>query len=204
VNDAHPAERLPHHRRTVVTEVADAEDGLITVTGRLRDERPWAVDALDLPLVHDIELEVTVSPLDFVVRAVDVRFHAYPHAECVDIAAAHQALVGVTVGRGWNRAIRERLGGPAGCTHLRELARSMAPALLQGAFSARVRANPRRGQEDPVARAMLPLIADTCHVWAVGGVADQKLARGWRPGTTQAPVPPLAQYGVPGAASDGE
>jgi len=204
MNDVDPAEQLPHHRRTVVTEVADAEDGLITVTGRLRDERPWAVDELDLPLVHDIELSLTVSPLDFVVRAVRVQFHAYPHAECVDIAAAHQALVGLTVGRGWNTAIRERLGGPAGCTHLRELARAMAPALLQGAFSARVRVNPRRGQEDPVARAMLPLIADTCHVWAVGGVADQKLVAGWRPGTTTTPVPPLAEYGVPGAAGDGE
>ena len=39
---------------------------------------------------------------------------------------------------------------------------------------------------------MLPLIADTCHVWAVGGVAEQKLERGWRPGSSLTPIPALA------------
>jgi hypothetical protein len=39
---------------------------------------------------------------------------------------------------------------------------------------------------------MLPLIADTCHVWAVGGIAEQKLERGWRPGSMLTPIPALA------------
>lgn len=192
--DLHPStapSTSPHHRRTVVIEVRDAPDGLIEVAGRLRDERPWATDPLDLPVVHDLRLTVTVSLGDFVVRAVRVDFDTYPHAECVAIAAAHQGLVGVTLGRGWNAAVRERLGGPAGCTHLRELARSMAPTLLQAAFSARLRMG---GPDDPEFqdfRTLLPLIADTCHVWAVGGVAEQKLERGWRPGSTLPPIPAL-------------
>jgi Protein of unknown function (DUF2889) len=183
----------PHHRRTVVVEVADAAEGLIEVAGRLRDERPWATEPLDLPVVHDLGLTVTVSLADFVVRSVRVDFDTYPHAECVDIAEAHQALVGVTLGRGWNAAVRERLGGPAGCTHLRELARSMAPTLLQAAFSTRLRQGGRDDPEYREARAMLPLIADTCHVWAVGGVAEQKLERGWRPGSMLTPIPALAE-----------
>jgi Protein of unknown function (DUF2889) len=183
----------PHHRRTVVIEVGDAPGGLVEVAGRLRDERPWATDPLDLPVVHDLGLTVTVSLADFVVREVGVDFRTYPHAECVDIAAAHQALVGVTLGRGWNAAVRERLGGPAGCTHLRELARSMAPTLLQAAFSARLRQGGRDAPEYREARAMLPLIADTCHVWAVGGVAEQKLEHGWRPGSMLTPIPALAE-----------
>ena len=182
----------PHHRRTIVIEVDDAPEGLVEVTGRLRDERPWATDPLDLPLVHDLGLSVTVSLADFVVCSVRVDFDTYPHAECVDIAAAHQALVGVTLGRGWNAALRERLGGPAGCTHLRELARSMAPTLLQAAFSARLRQGGRDATEYREAREMLPLIANTCHVWAIGGVAEQKLERGWRPGRMLTPIPALA------------
>jgi hypothetical protein len=187
-----PAPGTPHHRRTIVIEVGDAPEGLVEVTGRLRDERPWATDPLDLPLVHDLGLAVTVSLADFVVRSVRVDFDTYPHAECVDIAAAHQALVGVTLGRGWNAALRERLGGPAGCTHLRELARSMAPTLLQAAFSTRLR---QGGLDDPEyreSRVWLPLISDTCHVWAQGGVAEQKLDRGWHPGTVLPPIPALA------------
>lgn len=188
----HEPTPTPHHRRTVVVEVSDAADGLIEVAGRMRDERPWASDPLDLPVVHDLGLAVTVSLADFVVRAVRVDFWTYPHAECVDIAEAHQALVGVTLGRGWNAAVRERLGGPAGCTHLRELARALAPTLLQAAFSARLRLGGRDDPEYREARAMLPLIADTCHVWAVGGVAEQKLERGWRPGSSLTPIPALA------------
>jgi hypothetical protein len=196
---------VAHHRRSVVIEVADADhEGLVDVVGRLRDERPWASEPLDLPVVHDLELVVTVSVADFVVRAVRVGFNAYPHAECVDVAAAHEALVGATLGRGWNAALRERLGGPAGCTHLRELARAMAPVMLQAAFSARVRARRESGAasgaptgDDAQARALLPLIEDSCHVWAVGGVAEQKLERGWRPGTMPVPIPPVDRFPEP-------
>jgi hypothetical protein len=195
---ASDAARVPHHRRSVVTEVLPSDDPTtVDVVGRLRDERPWADHPLDLPLVHDLELVLTVSLTDFCVRAARVGFHTYPHAECVQIEAAHQALVGAQVGRGWNTAVRERLGGPSGCTHLREIARQMGPVMMQAAFSARVRARRESGAaevDDPQARALLPLIADTCHVWAVGGVAEQKLERGWRPGTTLAPIPPVAAF----------
>jgi hypothetical protein len=189
--------RTPHHRRTVVTEVLPSAADEVVVVGRLRDERPWATEPLDLPTIHDLELAVTVSLNDFVVRSVRVGFHTYPHAECADITEAHEALVGLSIGRGWNAAIRDRLGGPAGCTHLRELARQMGPVLLQAAFSARVRARREEGVDavdDRRARAMLPMIADTCHVWATGGVAEEKLERGWRPGTTPVPVPPLSEF----------
>lgn len=186
-----------------MTEVQPSEDpAAVVVVGRLRDERPWADHPLDLPLVHDLELALTVSLADFTVSAARVGFHTYPHAECVEIAEAHQALVGAQVGRGWNAAIRQRLGGPAGCTHLREIARQMGPVMMQAAFSARVRARRESGAEavdDPQARALLPLIADTCHVWASGGVAEQKLERGWRPGTTLLPIQSLAHFPPQGA-----
>ena len=106
----------PHHRRTVVVEVADAADGLIEVAGRLRDERPWATEPLDLPVVHDLGLTVTVSLADFVVRSVRVDFDTYPHAECVDIAEAHQALVGRDPRSGLERR-RPRAARRAGRLH---------------------------------------------------------------------------------------
>jgi hypothetical protein len=50
----------------------------------------------------------------------------------------------------------------------------------------------RDGPEYREARARLPPVADTCQVWAVGGVAELKLERGWRPGSSLTPVPALA------------
>ncbi len=147
-------------------------------------------------MVHDLELTATVSTVDFTVRSVDVKFNTYPHAECPAIAQAYQQLVGVRVGRGWTSAMRERLGGPKGCTHLRELARSMAPVLVQAAFSARVHDNPTREGDEDRLRTVLPFLSGTCHIWAPGGPGEQKLDAGWVPGTTGYPVPTVAEFEV--------
>ncbi|MCU0278187.1 MAG: DUF2889 domain-containing protein [Candidatus Nanopelagicales bacterium] len=189
-----PEQRIPHHRRSVVFDVYPADDACLEVVGRLRDERPWAQRPEDLPLVHDLELRATVSTTDFTVRAVEATFHTYPHSECPAIAGAYQQLVGVQVGRGWTTAMRERLGGPKGCTHLRELARAMAPVLVQAAFSARVHENPTRDGDQERLRMVLPFLSGTCHVWAPGGPGEQKLDAGWVPGTTTYPVPPVADF----------
>lgn len=197
MNDPHSVEgvaSLAHHRRSITYDVLPADDDTVEVVGRLKDERPWAQQPRELPVVHDLELRARVSLTDFTVRAVDARFHTYPHTECPDIAAAYQQLVGVQVGRGWTRAMRERLGGPAGCTHLRELARGMAPVLVQAAFSAQVRANPSREGDDERLRTVLPFLSGTCHIWAAEGVGEQKLEAGWVPGTTTYPVPPVADF----------
>lgn len=187
------ADPVPHHRRSIVFDVHDADDA-VRVVGHLRDERPWAQQPEHLPVVHDLELEATVSLTDFTVRSVEVRFHTYPHAECPQIADAYQRLVGMRVGHGWSKAVRERVGGPQGCAHLRELARAMAPVLVQAAFSARVRENPTREGDETRLRKVLPLLTGTCHVWAPEGPGQRKLAAGWRPGTTAYPVPPLDAF----------
>lgn len=175
-------------------DVYPADGDCLQVVGRLRDERPWAQRPEQLPTVHDLELVVEVSLADFTVRSVDALFHKYPHAECPRIADAYQQLVGVQVGRGWTQAMRDRLGGPEGCTHLRELARATAPVLVQAAFSARVRTNPSREGDEQRLRMVLPFLSGTCHIWAEDGVGERKLDAGWIPGTTPYPVPALEDF----------
>jgi hypothetical protein len=189
-----PEEPVPDHRRSLTFDVYPGAEGAVRVVGRLCDERPWAQRPEELPVVHDLELLATVSLTDFTVLTVAARFHTYPHSECPQIADAYQQLVGVQVGRGWTQAMRERLGGPAGCTHLRELARAMAPVLVQAAFSARVRQNPSRDGDEQRLRTVLPFLTGTCHIWAAGGVGERKLDAGWIPGTTAYPVPPLEDF----------
>lgn len=190
---------VPHHRRSVTFDVIEADDDQVTVIGRLRDERPWARTGHDLPVVHDLELALTVTAADLVVRAVDVQFRTYPHAECPQIAQAYQRLVGLSIGRGWAAAMRDQVGGPAGCTHLRELARAMAPALLQSVFSRRQRLGLHASAtaEDADSALLLAFLTGSCHIWAADGVGEQKLRRGWRPGTTDYPVPALADLPAP-------
>jgi hypothetical protein len=65
--------------------------------------------------------------------------------------------------RGWNAAVKERLGGERSCTHLRELLGPVATVAVQslsvmrGHLPERVDANGR------------PLKIDSCHAYAAGG-----------------------------------
>ena len=53
--------------------------------------------------------------------AIETAMEGTPYAVCSGAAPNHQRLVGLNLGRGFAKAMRERLGGPEGCTHLREL-----------------------------------------------------------------------------------
>jgi hypothetical protein len=85
-------------------------------------------------------------------------------------------------------------GGPLGCTHLEQLARSLGPVVVQAVTSRRALAM-RRGQvEDLLADTGSPWARDSCHVWATDGIAEQKLAAGWRPGVGAYPSPAVAWF----------
>jgi hypothetical protein len=37
-------------------------------------------------------------------------------------------------------------------------------------------------------------LRNSCHIWAEGGIGEQKLDAGWRPGLTGYPAPTLEQW----------
>ncbi len=194
---------VPVHRRTIAFEVF--EDGAhLDVVGRLRDERPWAAGTASVEHVHDLELRVRVRTGDLAIVDAAATMGTFPHAECPAIAPAFAGLVGLCVGRGYTRAVQERFGGPRGCTHLEHLARALGPVVLQAATSGRAARAERGEAVDLLVGDGRPPIADTCHVWASGGVAEQKLAAGWRPGTGPYPAATVAAWRVGGAGSSSE
>ena len=97
-------------------------------------------------------------------------------------------LVGVSVARGYNRAVQERFIGVAGCTHLEFMARALGPAVVQATQSARGHARIMSGT-GPREVTVSPFMRNTCHVWSDGGPAMQKIEAGWKPGLVGLPVP---------------
>ena len=96
-------------------------DGLWDVEGRLTDVKPFLNDFRGEvkpgePL-HDMWLRLTLDG-DFVVRAVEAVTDAGPYALCPAILPSFRKLEGMKIGPGWNRRVRETLGGALGCTHL--------------------------------------------------------------------------------------
>jgi hypothetical protein len=185
---------VPVHRRSIEYEAFEV-DGVLTVVGKLRDSRPWA-QSPDIERVHDMELRVTVRLADFTITDADAVMHTFPHFECPAIVEAFRGLVGLSVARGYTRAVQERFGGVSGCTHLEHLARSLGPVVIQAATStmARSRTEGRPGLGAAETGTSPLAIRNSCHVWAEDGIAEQKLALGWQPGRDDYPAPALVHF----------
>jgi len=123
----------------------------------------------------------------------------FPHVECPAITESFGGLVGLSVTRGYTRAVQSRFGGPRGCTHLEQLARSLGPVVVQAVTSCRARAVALGRQADLLSGSGSPWARDSCHIWAEDGVADQKLAAGWRPGVGPYPAPALVTFRASGS-----
>ena len=119
------------------------------MVGRLRDTRPWAEDGAAVATVHDMELRVTVRNDDLVITEAEAAMHTFPHTECPGIVAAFAGLVGLSVARGYTREVQSRFGGPRGCTHLEQLARSLGPVVVQAVTSRRALAVSRGEADGP-------------------------------------------------------
>jgi len=191
------ADAVPIHRRSVEFEAFDEGESIVVV-GRLRDSRPWAESESAVRTVHDMELRVTVRVDDMTITEASAVMRTFPHVECPGITESFAGLAGLSVTRGYTRAVQTRFGGPRGCTHLEQLARSLGPVVVQAVTSRRARAVALGLQEDLLAGAGSPWARDSCHVWAEDGVADQKLAAGWRPGIGPYPAPAVVTFRAPG------
>lgn len=187
------ARSVPLHRRSITYEAYENGDTL-SIVGRLVDSRPWAEGTSGVALVHDMELQVDVAIDGLVITSADAVMHTFPHTECPGIVRAFAGLVGLSVARGYTRAVQSQFGGIRGCTHLEQLARSLGPVVIQAVTSRRAQAVASGQAPDLLTGTGSPWARDSCHIWAEGGVADQKLAAGWRPGTGSYPSPPLEWF----------
>ena len=116
-----------------------------------------------MSIVHEMELQVTVRIADLTITEANAVMHTFPHAECPAIVSAFAGLAGLSITRGYTRQVQERFGGPRGCTHLEQLARSLGPLVVQAVTSRRARAvsrgevdGPSLGARQPVGPELVP------------------------------------------------
>ena len=132
-----PSPRTLQHTRRVTYHGYARLDGLWDIEGELIDSKPQILQTLvhahphpaNAP-IHHMAIRATVDAA-LVVQAIEVSMDAFPLHECPKARAALQGMVGCSMARGWRRAIQEKLGGVASCTHLRELLFNMATAAFQ-------------------------------------------------------------------------
>jgi Protein of unknown function (DUF2889) len=111
-----------------------------------------------------MQLRLTVDAHRHIV-AVQLAMPSTPYTHCQGVQPNFQALVGMSLGRGFKKTLRERLGGTQGCTHVLALLEVMAAAAVQTFTSSR-NAPRRPGQAAPVRVFQLASLIGSCHSYA--------------------------------------
>ncbi len=167
---AAPSHPLPVHVREIridAVETLASEDtpASLRIHGVLEDRRPrnmpdWIQH--DGDVIHYMEVTLTVAWPELVISAIEGTMRTFPHpGVCPDALPPLQSLVGVAVGRGFTRAVNERIGRERGCTHVAALILAMGPVVRQGAGAAFGFVKPGSGA--------MPWFINSCQAWREGG-----------------------------------
>lgn len=165
------------HVRTMTMEARRAGEAILEVSGRLVDERPQATGvgwfgAVDGSIIHDMRVTLRVRYPDLVIAAVTAEMASHPYSLCPDAIEPLQQLVGLSIARGFTRAVNARFGRQLGCAHLTALIQAMGPVVRQAVGPA------FRDYEEIPKTGGETWFVNTCQAWKEGGLLHQRLAAG--------------------------
>jgi hypothetical protein len=162
------ANRQLKHSRRLDVQVYARGDGLWEVDATISDTktRDARMAASLRPAgepIHDMLLRLVVDERFNIVEAgAQTRAMPYPDL-CNAYGDAYGRLVGLNLMQGFRAALRERVGGVVGCTHITELAQVLPTAVVQ-AFAGEVLDTRGDGAERPFQ-------IDRCHALRADGEA---------------------------------
>ena len=169
-------QREHFHTRTITCTGYCRSDGMWDIEGQVVDTRTYASVVGDGPRtspgepVHDLRVKITVDD-EYVIRAASAITQASPYACCADVTPFYSRLVGLRLATGFAAAVRERLGGPAGCTHLTELLSPMATTAFQTIAGGRA----RRDRREPPSPDDFGALLNSCYTLRAGGEVARKV-----------------------------
>jgi len=139
-----PQPRELQHTRAITIHGYQREDGLYDIEAALKDTKTYGfpnhhrgqLEAGDT--LHGMFMRMTINDAMEIVSCEAVTDFG-PYAMCPAAAPNFSRLAGLTIGKGFLRAVAGRVGGTQGCTHLRELLQQMATTAFQTTYPTRVR-----------------------------------------------------------------
>ena len=171
-----PAAREKKHHRKIDCEGFLRDDGLWDIDAHLVDTRSYDCgydeDHRDgvIPAgepVHDMWLRLTID-LDFLIHDVQAASEQTPFPVCPRAAATMRRLIGLRIGSGWRKQVRERIGSDQSCTHLMDLLGQLTATAYQTLHAALEAREVERGWRDR------PPIIDTCLALSSSGDVVRK------------------------------
>jgi hypothetical protein len=174
-----PQAREHLHTRSVSYTGYKRDDGLWDIEGHLTDTKTYPIDnswrnkiEVGEPL-HEMLIRVTVND-DLLIKDIEAVTENSPFEMCPNITPNYKALIGVVIGAGWRSAIRQKVGGTAGCTHITELLFPLATAAIQTIMPMKSKAGKNKISSNKESDSERPFVLNTCHAWATDSPVVKK------------------------------
>ena len=167
--DASPRKHV--HNRAIDYRGYEREDGLWDIEAHMTDTKTYEFSNKwrgTVPVgepMHEMLLRVTIDD-SFVIQDIFAATEHSPFQMCPAIAPNYKKLVGIKMGPGWRKAIRMKVGGTEGCTHLTELLFPMATVAMQTIWPIKSKRKQESDTEEKQPQGKRPIVLDTCHAWA--------------------------------------
>jgi hypothetical protein len=161
-----PAAREPLHVRAIVIEGFRRADGLFDIEADITDTKSYPFSVGDRGRInpgeplHRMRLRVTVDKWLTIVAAEAETLKA-PFNNCPGGARTFDRLVGLAIRAGFLKEASQRIGGVAGCTHIRELLQQIATVAIQTTYVL----PQRQRSDDEAAKRMI----GSCFAYAADG-----------------------------------
>lgn len=160
-----------HTRQIAISTYAYGAEAVV-VEARLTDNRHvktyYFSNGQSRPpgVVHDLIIRMVVKGAGLVIEDIDADMETVPREDCREISDALKKVIGMKIQAGFTEKVKAKIGGAKGCTHLVALLLAMAPAAVQGSWSA-----VSRQPVDPAKYSgpALRFLEDTCWVWRSDG-----------------------------------
>lgn len=177
----------PLHQREYLVRAYRLDDTRILIRGAVMDIRPGRPlaerinaagghdDGRPLP-IHHMVIDLTVEFPQLTIVDAEVLFETHPQPGCPLIVDRYRQLIGLSIARGFTHEVRQRFGGPRGCTHTTALLQAMSPVAIQSVIPMR-----KEGGAEGGSAGASSFMKDTCHVWAEEGELWQGLTVGHPP-----------------------
>ncbi len=161
-----PVVRERLHTRAIVVEGFRRADGLFDIEAEITDTKTYAFSVGDRGQIdpgqalHRMHLRLTIDQSLAIVAAEAATLDA-PFSVCPGGTETFGRLVGLHIRAGFLKDASARIGGIAGCTHIRELLQQVATVAIQTTYVL-----PQRQRNDAEAAKRM---IDSCFAYAADG-----------------------------------
>ena len=161
----------PVASRTIEMHSYEIRPGHLATVGELRDDRHidfngFSGTAVAAGRFHTIRARLEIDTASMRIEAIQVEFQDVPHSECRELQGLYDQLIGLNIETGFTRSVLQKVGGPRACAHLTHLIITMAPAIVQAAFTYQTRAETTNV---PTREQVQNYFIDSCYVWRADG-----------------------------------